>query len=255
MPRDTTNLNDIQRREKSFDWAASNRDATAGSVTAHFGDVASALETFITGSEALVGCVAWLTSPRMIAALSGRPVALVVTKEWWLRSTNRTALSVRRRELYATLTGGLAAEDFPAPLSGLGGRIDPVRAMGHNPRARSAAHPLMHSKFLVRLVSGRPVAVWTGSFNLSKSAESNIENAVEIHDPAIAAAYLAEFARVEALSEPLDFAAGRIAPTWVGKPLPATAARKAPRKQRPRKKKRAAKKPVATGRTRRLTAK
>ena len=255
MPRDTTNLNDVRRPGKAFDWAARDRGTASGPVTAHFGDVASALENFITGSEALVGCVAWLTSPRMIAALAARPVALVVTKEWWLRSTNRTALSARRRALYATLTGGLAAEDFPVPLDGFGGTIDAIRAMGHNPRARSAAHPLMHSKFLVRLVSGRPVAVWTGSFNLSKSAESNIENAVEIHDPAIAAAYLAEFARVEALSEPIDFAAGRIAPTWAGKPLPAPAARKSPAKRKPRKKKRAAKKPVAKARTGRTAAK
>jgi len=86
----------------------------------------------------------------------------------------------------------------------------------------------MHSKFIIRVNRGRPVAVWTGSFNFTVNASaSNIENAVEIHDPVIAGAYLDEFARIAATSEPLNFTAGKADPTWSG---PATGTRKVPAK-------------------------
>lgn len=69
--------------------------------------------------------------------------------------------------------------------------------------------PRMHHKFFVaghrqgrRWVAQR---VWTGSFNASHNAASSIENAVVIDDPTIAAAYLDEFARVYAISEPLSW--------------------------------------------------
>jgi phosphatidylserine/phosphatidylglycerophosphate/cardiolipin synthase-like enzyme len=82
--------------------------------------------------------------------------------------------------------------------------------------------------------------VWTGSFNLTAGAESNIENGMSITDPVIAAAFLAEFARVWALSEPLTFTAGTPTPgsaaagtvrVPVKRARKATAKRKAPAKR------------------------
>jgi phosphatidylserine/phosphatidylglycerophosphate/cardiolipin synthase-like enzyme len=90
----------------------------------------------------------------------------------------------------------------------------------------------MHHKFLVvggvadadcpdedRTATGwepvfEPAAVWTGSFNFTNNGGDSIENAVIIHDPVIATAYLNEWAQVFALSEPLDWESEYIAPEW-----------------------------------------
>lgn len=193
-------------------------------TTAHFGDLLPALLDFIERSEAIAGCVAWLTSDRVIEMMSSRPVALVLNKEWMLRSGDTSAKAVRQRARLAQLSGGLLASGFPSPLSDVAPartRLDAVRVAGHSPRVRNLNSPLMHHKFIVRLQGGKPVAVWTGSFNFTANASSSLENAVEIHDPAIAAAYLAEFARVAAIAEPMEFAAGKSDPSFVAKKVPA----------------------------------
>lgn len=208
----------------------------------HFAGISDKLLDFIRGSEAIVGCVAWVTNRDVIGALSERPVALIVNKEYALRSTDRKVHSQRQRQNLSELRGGLRRQDFPAPLrdipTGPDG-IEPVRCVGHITRGNTGNTPLMHSKFIVRLHRGKPVAVWTGSFNFTVNAASNIENVVEIHDKAIAAAYLDEFARVAALSEPLEFKAGKADPSW-GAVLPkrtptqaTTPPKKLPRKPSP----------------------
>ncbi|WAC50559.1 hypothetical protein [Frigoribacterium sp. SL97] len=257
MPRlpafDLNSLTSPTPARSSYDWTRRRRGASSGATTAHLGDIAGPLSEFLRGSEAVVGCVAWVTSTRLVDALVGRPVSLVLTKEWHLRSIDTKASSVRSRANLARLTGGLRRGDFPAPLSDIAGHddIEPVRVAGHIPRARTANSPLMHHKFVVRLEGGQPVAVWTGSFNFTVNAESSFENAVEIHDPVIAAAFLAEWARVATVSEPLDFAGGKAAPSWgarrpaaVAKPV-ARARKKAPAAQKPAAKKAAPKKPAA----------
>lgn len=203
--------------KSAYDWERQDRSARSGVTTAHLGDIATPLEEFLRGSEAIVGCVAWITSRRLVAALAGTPVSIIVNKEWNLRATDTKPQSVSHRELFAELSGGLRRSDFPAPLNQVAGApddtIDAVRCAGHIGRGQMNS-PLMHHKFVVRLHGGKPVAVWTGSFNFTRNAESSWENAIEMHDPVIAAAYLAEWARVAALSEPMDFTAGRADPTW-----------------------------------------
>jgi len=62
-------------------------------------------------------------------------------------------------------------------------------------------HPLMHDKFCV---FGEE-KVWTGSFNFTYEASvANQENAVVLHDPAIAARYLAQFRKMR-LEDALSF--------------------------------------------------
>lgn len=234
VTRESVDLNAVvprSRRKGAFDWTARHRDVEAGSAVAHFGDLAPALERFLRESESVVACVAWITADRFIDALMDKPVAIVVNKEKELK----TAAGLRTRARYARLTGGIRIEGLPAPISEIAeGPLDAVRCAGHCPRVRSRNSPLMHSKFAVRLEGGRPVAVWTGSFNWTVNASSSIENAVEIHDEAVAQAYFAEFARVVALSEPLDFAVGRSAPSW-GYAAPAPKPAPAPKRSSARK--------------------
>lgn len=156
-------------------------------------------------------------SEPIIEALSSRPTALILNKEWALRSGDTSSYAVHQRERLSRLRGGMLASGFPSPLCDVAPartKLEAVRCAGHSPRVRSQNSPLMHHKFLVRLSGGKPVAVWTGSFNFTANASSSLENAVEIHDPVIAGAYLAEFARVAAISEPLEFAAGKSDPSW-----------------------------------------
>lgn len=194
-------LNSLRPKDAgTFGWDEVVRSTRAGQVTVHFGDVLGAAEAFISGSDAVVGCVAWVKSHRVIAALAARPVALVVNKEYGLRIQGH-----RDREPLLQLTGGIPANVLPAPAKRRG-RLEPVRCAGFTARGKFVS--LMHHKFLVRLTDGEPTAVWTGSINLTNGAARNLENGVEIRNRTIAAAYLAEFARVWAISEPLLFAAG-----------------------------------------------
>ena len=205
----------------------------------HFAGVTDRLLDFIRGSDAIVGCVAWVTNRAVIAAMAERPVSLIVNKEYSLRSTDRKVHSQRQRQNLSELRGGLRRQDMPAPLRDIPSGpdfIEPVRCVGHITRGNTGNTPLMHSKFIVRLQRGKPVAVWTGSFNFTVNAASNVENVVEIHDKAIAAAYLDEFARIAALSEPLEFKAGKADPAWgsvLPKRVPTVAT--APAKKLPRK--------------------
>ncbi|MBY0529445.1 MAG: hypothetical protein K2P51_04565 [Rhabdochlamydiaceae bacterium] len=62
------------------------------------------------------------------------------------------------------------------------------------PASKYAKKPLMHDKFCVF----GDHTVWTGSFNFTRQAScSNKENVVVLHDPAIAALYLAEFEKIK----------------------------------------------------------
>ena len=213
---------------KAFDWSATSRTTVSGSVTVHLGDVATPLAAFLHDSESVVGCVAWITSTRLVDELLGKPVSFIVNKEFSLRKTDTKPAATRNQANLARLTGGLRRRDFAAPLNHPAADndvIDPVRCSGQTPSAKYGNSPLLHHKFVVRLSAGKPVAVWTGSFNFTRGAESNFETAIEVNDPAIAAAYLAEWERVAAVSEPLEFLAGKAAPNWGGKRRTAAAAK------------------------------
>lgn len=166
-----------------------DRSTTIDQVTAHFGDVTAAAEAFIRGSDQVVGAVAWVRSPRLLAVLRERPTSLIVNKEFPLRrpgSKERDAL-----------------DQLGKPARGFGAT---ARVLGDC--SRGAFTGLMHHKFLVRLTHGIPSAVWTGSFNFTSGAAGNFENAVEITDPGVASIFYDEFRRLWDISEPLNFRQG-----------------------------------------------
>lgn len=233
---DLNSVSPTPKERCDYDWHDRHRDTThtkPGSVITHFGDLRPALLKFIAGSDAIVGCVAWVSGSDIIDLLSQRPVALIVNKEPFLKPNGR-ASAARQRENLTRLVGGLRRRDFPAPLSRMyqsrSDIIDPVRCVGHT-GARVQNSPLMHHKFAVRLTNGKPTAVWTGSFNWTANASSSIENAIEIHDPKVAEDYLKEFARVASLSEPLDYLSSSSKPQWhIGTTQEAARQPRAPRK-------------------------
>jgi phosphatidylserine/phosphatidylglycerophosphate/cardiolipin synthase-like enzyme len=243
MSPSRVNLNSLAPRAAGdFLWEKQDRSTSSASVTVHFGDVATAAEEFIEASPMLVGCVAWVKSRRLVAALAARPVALVVNKEFGLRVQGHP-----EREALTPLVAGIASRYIPSPTP-RETLLEAVRCVGWAAKGKFGA--LMHHKFLVRLdASGRPTAVWTGSFNLTAGAEGNIENGLVITDPAIARAFLKEFARVWALSEPLLFKAGTPTPGSQAKvPVRVPAPKRAAPKRKPARKPAAKKTTAATAR-------
>ena len=59
-----------------------------------------------------------------------------------------------------------------------------------------------------------PYAVWTGSFNLTETAEKSLENALLIKNPKIVEAYYKEYGQICAMSEPLNWESNWIEPQW-----------------------------------------
>lgn len=213
----------------TFAWNDDQRSTSSGTITAHFGDLTDRAIRFIDESEAVVGCVAWLTEFRLLDALARRQVSLVVQKEDFLRPDAGVAdeWKSRLRNKYTRLRNNFARFQFPSPLGDASYASDPtldaVRCVGNHNSDKAPAMPRMHHKFLVRLrtesgaqhdSSLQPVSVWTGSFNFSKNAGYSFENAVEIEDEVVAAAYLNEFSRVMTLSEPLDWESAWVYPEW-----------------------------------------
>lgn len=177
----------------------------SGNVQCFFGGLADALLGLLAQAPpaGLVGCCYYLTHPRLLAWLveNKMPTALVVQKtRAWKRRSGRKSAAVGSAALRAQydalvpLNGDCAKHSLRGP--------QPVRCLGI---CRTNA-PLVHHKFLVWLdAAGRATAVWTGSFNFTRAAETHLENAVFIRDADIAARYLAEFRTLRAASEPLDW--------------------------------------------------
>lgn len=129
---------------------------------------------FIHGSDAVMGCVAWLTNPDIVRALSRLHMSQVVV----------TADTVHNRR--------------PLGLHRAG-----VRQVG---AARGRFRSLMHHKFLVRLTDGRPSHVLLGSYNFTRRSNHNIgESVVVIECERTASLFADEAARAWRSSRPIRY--------------------------------------------------
>jgi HKD family nuclease len=171
----------------------------------------------------IFGCVAWLTSEPILKALSKCDnVQILVQKEDFLRPDigynvgNKWKSDLRN--LYDKLKCETNRYDFREPISKLSyasdPTVEPVRCVGNNNSDKVYAFPRMHNKFLIFCnIDDQgmyfPVALWTGSFNLTKNATYSFENALYLTDKSgennIITAYLNEHHQIFALSEKLDW--------------------------------------------------
>lgn len=129
----------------------------------------------------VMGCAAWFTNDRVIDALSKlKGVSIICTRD-------KVARAKYTKEKYRKLP---KHDDIPTILMlGCG-------------RGRNAS--LMHHKFLVGMDEKQnPLWVSTGSFNLTKSATSNIENLMIIENRELAMSFLKEFQRLFQIAKPL----------------------------------------------------
>lgn len=209
-----------------------NFHAPEADVTVYFRDLETELIRQIESAQAVIGCVAWLTSEPILSALANVPngVSIVVQKEDFLRPDVGASGLWRStlRRLYGRVPSRLIRNNLP----GLVGQLsycgdfgmDAIRCVGNHNKHKTPAFPRMHNKFIAlcnidtneygdvsRL---RPYAVWTGSFNFTKNAAMSLENAVVISNDWIAQAYYHEWEQILALSEPLDWESEWSAPEW-----------------------------------------
>jgi phosphatidylserine/phosphatidylglycerophosphate/cardiolipin synthase-like enzyme len=130
----------------------------------------------------VVGCVAWLSNKKILKAMSDhlKGVTIITTSD---KLTKRR----KNQQAYAKLGGCFA-----------GGVI---RTVGEG---RGRYKSLMHHKFLIFLNEARePFCVMNGSFNVTESAVTNIENLMIFDDPEIAQTFFEEFKRIHSISHPL----------------------------------------------------
>lgn len=158
----------------------------------YFRDLEEHFISYIEASEQVVLCVAWLTSQKVLKAIVDRPSVLILRNESWLNK--KGGLAKKARDLYGKLRSD--KDTFMV----LKEKIEKdILVCG------MISHPQnMHHKFAVRLdKKGKPLSVWTGSFNPTKNGNESLENALVLHNPKIAEAYAKEFLGVRAISKPL----------------------------------------------------
>jgi hypothetical protein len=188
---------------------------------------------YIQEADIVVGCVAWLTSPRILKALSKvKGVSIIVQKEDFLRPDHNPVDNWRKwlNDEYDKLPEGPTRYCYTGTVvSSLSVALDPtvfpIRCVGKHNSQKDSAFPRSHHKFVVfcKLQEGEdeytfpyitPYAVWTGSFNFSKTASASFENSLVVTDTRIVQAYYQEWGQVFALSEPLDWESEWVEPEY-----------------------------------------
>ena len=242
------NLNRARIRTDGRDKALENHSGKQGDVflsdlSVVFNDQCEpALVQAVDKYDSVVGCVAWLTSEKVLAALARKTaVAIVLQKEDFLRPDGVGKETLRR--LYSECPSA-ARFDFPGT-GALSMCADPslpaFRCVGVKKRKGSVT-PIMHHKFLVfgnmRVECKKaqnvlrdldpfespyveveerifePQAVWTGSYNPTRNANRSFENALLIEDSGLASIYYKEWVQIMSLSEPLNWESEWVAPEW-----------------------------------------
>lgn len=126
-------------------------------------------------TSSVVGCVAWLSHPRILQQLSQKPCSIVVTRD---KSNAKKHVREMYRKLKPADTGHRRA------IKVLGARAGRVKTR-------------MHHKFLVGLDSkGTPIWVLTGSFNMSSNAMKNLENIMYVRDEEFAHVFFEEWQKI-----------------------------------------------------------
>jgi hypothetical protein len=223
------NYPDVTQRDNSI--VDSNR-----SIQVYFRNLETHLTRHINQADAIFGCIAWLTSEPILAALTRKSVvSIVIQKEDFLRPDLGAQGNWKNwlRRKYQSLRCDIDRHSFDNVISRLSvcsdPTLDPIRCVGSYNRDRVPAFPRMHNKFMIfaklspsldvdetylGATNINPYAVWTGSFNLTKNAGKSLENALFITEPEVVQAYYLEFGQIVAISEPLNWEVDWVEPEW-----------------------------------------
>lgn len=134
----------------------------------------------------IVGCVAWLSNKRILKSMAEHLKGVTI-----ITTTDKLTKRRQNQQAYAKLSGCFQ-----------GGVI---RTVGEG---RGRFKSLMHHKFLIGLSPARePIWVMNGSFNVTESAVTNIENVMIFDDPEISTTFFDEFKRLHRISKALKIRA------------------------------------------------
>jgi len=232
------NLNSVLIKDDRYGSHQQDHSSENYQVKVYFKNLEDHLIEHINDADSVFGCVAWLTSERVLHALSKKSTSIVVQKEdLWrpdLDAERHFNWKEKLRTQYNSIQTKYCRYDLPGPGLSISGepRIEGIRCVGYYNRERKPASPRMHHKFLVFTKEGpprqwhdyygeetnlgppMPYAVWTGSFNLTYNGTQSFENAVYIDDDCIASSYFNEYQQILALSEPLDWMSDWCEPEW-----------------------------------------
>lgn len=202
---------------------------SSNKIKVYFRNIEEKLIEHINEYDIIVGCVAWAGSGLILDALAKKEVTLLIQKEDFLRPDSKSKQWTKYlRGKYDNLKNDFTKFDFKGtvlPYLSVCSYIEmqPVRCVGNHNSEKEPQNPRMHNKFIVFCKSKResetnrtiiPCAVWTGSFNFTKTAGRSLENALYITDKKIAQAYLCEFGNIYAISEELDWRSPWVAPEF-----------------------------------------
>lgn len=210
-------------------------EAENGDIAVYFRNIESHLLRLIEEADIVLGCVAWLTSARILEALSRKMgVSIIVQKEDFLRPDlgAKGDWKGKIHQLYSNLPSNLSQYDggfIGTPLHMLSFATDPtieaVRCVGNHNVDKKPAFPRAHHKFVVFCKKNEqgvsayggdftPYAVWTGSFNFTWNAGNSLENAVVLRNQEIVSSFLKEYAQIACISESLNWDSAWSAPDW-----------------------------------------
>lgn len=185
-------------------------------VSCHVGNVLPALQEHVQRAPMIVGCIAWLTHPDVLSALSDKKVSIIVQKEKYLQGGGRKYMkkwASGLKDKYDKLRGWTANEwnTLVSPFEPVKRRVASVRGIGWNRKSGALNTPLMHHKFLVFCdKDGKPYGVWTGSFNLTKNSTKSRENASYFQSTSLAKFYYEEWKLMAQLSETVSSRTGTL---------------------------------------------
>ena len=170
------------------------------------------------------------TYKKATAVTSGKEYLLVVQKEDFLRPDLKSTLTASDKATLYQAYDALKPFDgrkvpvgpfdqalYPEKLA----HLAPVRSFGYCVPTQMYRVPKMHNKFLAFLQQDasdtyQPTSVWTGSLNFTAMSLNSLENAVVIHDPKIAEAFICEAQIIYLKGDPLDWESDWINP-WTAR--------------------------------------
>ena len=198
-----------------------------GPIVPYFENLEKHLISHIESASYIIGCIAWLTNENVITALSQkRGIKIIVNKEEFLNPE----MEISQRFFYQILHNKY--NNLPnifeseclccqkkmtlcPKFKNIFGEISPS---DNNCSAILTCGivnslPKMHHKFLIFLDDQlNMTGVWTGSYNLSRTSNFSLENALYIVKQDVIAEYLKEFIVIFQHSENYYWKSGLLSP-------------------------------------------
>ncbi|XWV24992.1 putative phospholipase D/nuclease [Tupanvirus deep ocean] len=202
-------------------------------VQPHFEKLEEHLIEYIEKATYVIGCVAWLTNPNIIEALENtKGVKIIINKEEYLNSNMQKG----QKFFYKCLRGKyneipdlfntncfcckknvINCPNFNKIFSPIFATDNLEKKICDDNRKNGAIltcgivnnFSKMHHKFLIFFSDAfDPIGLWTGSYNLSKTSNFSLENALYITDKYVINEYIKEFYAIYSFSESYNWKSG-----------------------------------------------